>query len=261
VSPLAGVGIAVTRSGDSPGRLGELLRAMGAAVVHWPSIRFDPPSDPAPLSRAVERASEYDWLVCTSPRAARRWLEAWARRTGSAAVPIPAAVAGPGTAAVLRGAGWPVERIADEYSAQGLVETFEIAGDSGGARCVFPCSDLAGDELPDGLRRLGAVVERVVAYRTVPTPPDPAVVREAAESGSVRLVTFTSPSTVRGFLAGADGAHVELVRRKLSAVAIGDTTAAALVAAGWPAAVAEQATLEALAAAAVRAAAVRAADI
>jgi len=253
VSPPAGVRIAVTRPGDSPGRLGELLRARGAAVVHWPCIRFDPPSDPAPLAGAVERASEYDWLVCTSPRAARRWLEAWARRTGSAAVPIPAAVAGPGTAAVLRKAGWSVERIAVQYSARGLVESFEIAGDAVGARCVFPCSDLADDELPEGLRRLGAVVERVEAYRTVPTPPDPAEVREAAESGSVRVVTFTSPSTVGGFLAGADEAHADLVRRKLSAVAIGDTTAAALAAAGWPAAIAEQATLEALAAAAVRA--------
>lgn len=250
----AGVGIAVTRPGDSPGRLGELLRSRGAAVVHWPCIRFDPPSDPARLACAVERASEYDWLVCTSPRAARRWLEAWARRADGAAVPIPAAVAGPGTAEVLRAAGWPVGRIADEYSARGLVETFEATGDAGGARCVFPCSDLAGDELPDGLRRLGAAVERVVAYRTIPTPPDPAKVRETAESGSVRVVTFTSPSAVGGFLAGADETHAELVRRKLSAVAIGETTAAALAAAGWRAVVAEQASLEALAVAALRAA-------
>lgn len=254
MSPLTGVGVAVTRPGASPGRLGELLRARGAAVVHWPCIRFDPPADPGPLTAAVARLPDFDWLLVTSPRAARRWLEAWSLGRGASGSPVRAAVAGPATASVLREAGWPVARVAGSYSARGLLDAFEAAGDAGGARCLFPCSDIAGDELPEGMRRLGAEVRRVVAYRTVTTPPDTAVVRQAAESGTVRVVTFTSPSTVVSFLARADAAHLDLVRRRLATAAIGATTAAALEHAGWAALVAEEASLEALVAAAARAA-------
>ena len=252
---LTGVGVAVTRAGAGPGRLGELLRDRGAMVVHWPCIRFDPPADPTPLAAAVERAASFDWLVVTSPRAARRWLDAWAAERGSVAQPpVPAAAAGSATAAVLREAGWPVQRLGDEYSARGLIEAFEAAGDAGGARILFPCSNLASDEAPEGLRRLGAEVERIVAYRTVPTPPDPDEVHRAIEAGTVRVATFTSPSTVEGFLDGTDDVTMKLVRHRLAAAAIGATTAGALEAAGWPAVVAHVASLEGLVDAAARAA-------
>lgn len=252
---LDGVGVAVTRAGSTPGRLGDLLRDRGAEIVHWPCIRFDPPADRAPLDAAVERAAEFDWLVVTSPRAARHWLDAWAAKRGPGERPaVPAAAAGPATAAALRAGGWPVERMGREYSAGGLFETFDAAGDVSRARMLFPCSDLASDELPEGLRGLGAEVVRVVAYRTVLTPPDRAELRRAAESGTVRVVTFTSPSTVAGFLDGADGATMTLVRDRLAAAAIGPTTARALEAIDWPAFVAEVASLEGLADATERAA-------
>lgn len=252
---LAGVGVAVTRAGTSAGRLGDLLRDRGADVVHWPCIRFDAPVDPAPLAGAVARAESFDWLIVTSPRAARCWLRAWAAGRDSAPrPPVSTAAAGPATAAVLREGGWPVERTGEEYSAAGLIEAFEAAGDASGARMLFPCSDLASGELPEGLGRLGATVERIVAYRTVLTPPDPADLRRALVAGTVRVATFTSPSTVRGFLEGADTATVDLVRRRLAAAAIGTTTAGALEAADWPAVVAEEASLEGLVEAAARAA-------
>lgn len=251
---LDGVGVAVTRAGSTPGRLGELLRERGAEIVHWPCIRFDPPADRAPLDAAVERAAEFDWLVVTSPRAARRWLDAWAAgRAPGARPPVPAAAAGPVTAAALREGGWPVERMGREYSAAGLLEAFDAAGDASGARLLFPASDLASAELPEGLRRLGAEVVRVVAYRTVRTPPDQAELRRAAESGTVRVVTFTSPSTVEGFLDGVDGATMKLVRERLAAAAIGPTTARALEASDWPAIVADVASLEGLVDATARA--------
>lgn len=257
---LEGVGVAVTRAGAAPGRLGDLLRDRGANVIHWPCIRFDPPVDQASMTVAVERAAQFDWLVVTSPRAARHWLDAWTTGCGPAArgptvrPPIPAAVAGPATAATLRAGGWPVERMGEEYSAGGLLAAFESAEDACGARILFPCSDLASNELPDGLRRLGAEVVRVTAYRTVLTPPDSAELRRAVETGTVRVVTFTSPSTVEGFLEGADGTTMNLVRGGLAAAAIGSTTAGALEAAEWPAVVARAASLDGLVDAAARAA-------
>lgn len=241
-------GIAVTRPGASPGRLGELLREAGARVVHWPCIRFEPPHDPEPLAAAA-RDTDADWIAITSPRAARSWLAAG----GGEVRRVPAAVVGPATASVLREAGWPVGRVADEHSASGLLAAFADAGDAAGARIVFPCSDRAGDELPDGLRRLGADVVRVTAYRTVTSAPRAEEVLEAARSGRVAVVTFASPSAVEGFLSRADAGRRREITGRLAAAAIGPTTGAALAAIGWNAAVADDASLEALAAVALRA--------
>lgn len=245
-------GVAVTRPGATAGRLGELFQEAGAVVTHWPCIRFDRPADPDRLAAAVSELEAYDWVAVTSPRAARRWLEAAAAGDADPARQPPAAAAGPATAAELREAGWPVRRVADAYSAGGLVAAFASAGDCEGARILFPCSDRAGDELPEGLRRLGAEVVRVAAYRTVATPPDPSEILEAAREGRVDVVTFTSPSTVEGFLAAATDAQRREISRRLAAAAIGPTTAAALQAVGWPAAMAEEATLESLVAAVQR---------
>lgn len=246
-------GVAVTRPGATAGRLGGLLRKAGAVVTHWPCIRFERPADPDPLAVAVSELEAYDWVTVTSPRAARRWLEAVAAAGGAdPARRPPAAAAGPATAAELGEAGWPVLRVANTYSAGGLVAAFASAGDSRGARILFPCSDRAGDELPEGLRRLGAEVVRVTAYRTVATPPDPSEILAAVRGGRVDVVTFTSSSTVEGFLAAATDAQHREIRQRLAAAAIGPTTAAALRAAGWPAVVAEEATLEALVGAVLR---------
>ncbi|MHB8632296.1 MAG: uroporphyrinogen-III synthase, partial [Candidatus Limnocylindria bacterium] len=70
-------------------------------------------------------------------------------------------------------------------------------------------SDRAGDDLPAILRRRGAVVREVVAYRTVPQRP------AAVPAGDV--VVFASASAVDGF--AASGAPVA------STVAIGPSTA------------------------------------
>ena len=261
MSALAGVGVAVTRPGDGPGRLGELLALAGATVIHWPCIRFEEPMDDAPIRRAVKRRESYDWLVLTSPRAARAWL-ALLERTRGTGQRIPeresgprTAVVGPATARVLREAGRRVDRVADVRSATGLVAAFRAEGDAAGARVLCPCSDMASDELAEGLRELGARVDRVVAYRTVASPPDAVEVARAATAGTVRVVTFTSPSTVEGFFAALDAAAAAWLTGRLAAAAIGSTTRDALAAAGWAAETAPEPSLEGLVEAAARAAA------
>ena len=249
------IGVAVTRPGDGPGRLGELLQERGATVVHWPCIRFAPPEDPEPMRDAVRRLSSYDWLVVTSPRAARRWLAAVGEPGATPADRPLVAAAGPATADALGEGGWRVDRVAEEYSASGLVTAFEAAGDATDARFLFPCSDRADDELADGLSRLGGQVDRVVAYRTLLTSPDPEAVLSAASDGRVRVVTFTSPSTVEGFFAELRGTARAAVTGRLVSAAIGPTTAAALDRRRWAPVIAEEATLEALASAATEAAA------
>jgi uroporphyrinogen-III synthase len=204
VSALRGRIVATTRGGEPGDRLVASLESQGAHVLLWPTLRFAEPRDVAPLDAAARALREYDWVVFTSARAVRelsgraRPVEASPQygRRKSDVIPGPrVAAVGAATAAALRAAGWRVDvvgedgaaRLADAIAARHVLEK---------ARVLFPAGSLASDRLEEGMRRWGALVERIEAYRTVPAPLDGAKVREDLRRG-VDVVTFASPSAVR----------------------------------------------------------------
>jgi uroporphyrinogen-III synthase len=110
-------------------------------------------------------------------------------------------------------------------------------------------ADIAPEGLEEALARKGWAAVRVDAYRTVFATSFPREVRDAIRRGDVDAVTFTSASTVRGFV-NALGAAKGTPR----VVCIGPVTAAAAREAGLqPAAVAKPHTVEGLVAALERA--------
>lgn len=241
-------GIVVTRGEGVHGPLSRLLAAHGARVLNWGTIEFAPPEDETPLLEALARLEEcYDWICFSSPRA----VDAVLNR-----VKVPArvqvAAVGPSTARALEEGGWPVHRVPEEASGSGLVDSFREAGNTVGTRILFPASAIARDVVPQGLSDLGARVDQVIAYRTVNPPLDVPLCRASVEAGEVAVVTFTSPSAMKGLRAGLGRALFMGLARSLPAVAIGSTTAAALAEAGWQdVRIAEEPTLEGLAEAAI----------
>src|SRR5262249_53690881 len=113
---------------------------------------------------------------------------------------------------------------------------------------LLPTSDRGRTVLPDGLRARGAVVDVVVAYRTI--APE-GLERALAEClrGGVDAAVFASPSAVQG---GAEALPEGVAPP--SAVGIGPTTEAAAHAAGFAVlAVAAPSTTEGLVDAVARA--------
>ena len=89
----------------------------------------------------------------------------------------------------------------------------------------------------------GAVVDRVIAYRTVPAHEDSVALSAVLEADAI---TFTSGSTVRHFVERLDPASLGIMQTKLI-VCIGPSTAQAARAAGLtPTAVATAATEDGL---------------
>lgn len=245
------VGIAVTRGEGPAGPLTTILKEMGAQVLHWGSIAFAPPEDPAPLMRALGRLAEFDWILFTSPRA----VEAVTERVRALPGELRTAVVGPSTGAALREAGWPVHLLPEEGSGEGMVEAFRASGACQGARMLFPASAVARETVPEGLAALGARVERVTAYRMVILPLDGPACEAAFEAGEVQAVTFASPSAMKGLKEGLGEPLFRRMAAELPAAVMGGTTAAALEEEGWGRIeVAEEPTLAELAAAAIRAA-------
>ncbi|MDQ4099969.1 MAG: hydroxymethylbilane synthase, partial [Chloroflexota bacterium] len=180
--PLAGLTVLVTRQRERAAGLVDALEAAGALPVVMPAIAIKPVADETPLVEAARRlsAGEYDWMVVTSANAVQPLSRALSI-AGEAAVKCRVAAIGAATVAALKDAGFAVDMVPAEASAAGLVAALRSTGIEG-ARILCPQGNLARPTLVDGLRRVRATVETVVAYRTEPSgEAQPAVQRLAHE--------------------------------------------------------------------------------
>jgi len=209
-SPLLGLRVAVTRAREQAGDLSVKLRARGAEVVEFATIEIQPPEDPAPFEHALAAVESFDWIVFTSANGVR----AFAARGGHKAAGLRASVCaiGPATRQAAEEIGLQVSLKPEQYVAESLVEAF-TGIDLKGKRILLPRARVARDVVPEELRRLGAHVEVVEAYRTA--LPEGAAARAAElfqQGARPDWITFTSSSTVKNFVSAAGLVALEGVR-------------------------------------------------
>jgi uroporphyrinogen III methyltransferase / synthase len=196
--PLFGRTVAVTRTAAQAGELSSRLRALGADVVEAPAIVITDPADGGAAVRdAVARVASYEWVVFTSANAVSRFVPLLrdSRSLGAASV----AAIGPGTADALRAHHIEPDLVPERFVAEALLDAFPPPPTTG-ARVLLPRAAVAREVLPEGLRAAGWSVDVVEAYRTQQaTVPDHVRARVAGADA----ITFTSSSTVTGWLAAA----------------------------------------------------------
>ena len=241
---LAGRTILVTRPAEQAQPLVRALERRGARVLVAPTIRLVPARSAA-LTAALKElaAGRFDWITLTS----RATVDVLRERLASPRdVRAKVAVIGDGTAAAFR--RW-ARRDPDLQPATFTTTALASAFPRGSGRVLCARADIAPEGLEDGLVRKGWEPVRADAYRTIFATSLPRDARDALRRGEVDAVTFTSASTVRGFV-NALGAS----RGRPNVVCIGPVTAAAARDAGLrPAAVAKPHTVDGLIAALERA--------
>lgn len=198
--PLDGRTIVVTRAAAQAGSFTALLERAGARVVQAPTIVVEPPESWAPLDAALGGISRFTWIIFTSVNGVSmvdRRLAALGRPWSALGGARVAAI-GPATAAALQARGLRAEVVPGEYRAEALVERLrDVVGAAD--RILVPRAAEARDILVSELRRLGADVTEVAAYRTRPPAGSALSVRVALAGHEVDAVTFTSSSTARNF--------------------------------------------------------------
>jgi len=233
VKPLFGKRILVTRPRDQAPELVERLEAEGAETVVAPMIRIAPPDDYGPLDDACARAATFDWIVFTSANAVDAFIDRLLAGPQDlrALKGVKVCAVGPRTAERLARAGLKVDLVPAEYRAEAVLRAMsEVAGDVRGLKVLLPHADIGREIIAEELRKQGALVHVVVAYRTVAEDPEregqPDVYRMLLEH-SIDVVTFTSASAVRSFVRvlGAEPA-ADLLRATVVA-SIGPLTAEA----------------------------------
>lgn len=224
-APLHGRRIVVTRARDQAAELVRTLEALGAVVQAEPVIRIEPLNDVEPLRLALSRLAEYRWLVFTSQNAVQvvcDKLPAWGHTPRHFEQTRVAAI-GPATARALAERGVRVALLPEGYIAESLVDALAAQGNLRGAKILVPRAETARDALPEGLRALGAQVDVIPVYRTLPALADGTALARDILAGRVDAVTFTSSSTVHHFAqaVGPDAAR----SGRFAAAVIGPVTA------------------------------------
>ncbi len=222
--PLLGRRVAVTRTRSQASDLIRLLEEKGAWCIECPTIETIPLDDPA-IDGALDRLSEYHWIVFTSANGVRYFMERLlaSGRDIRALGPARLAVVGRATAELLKDYHLKADLIPEEFRAEGLVEAFRQESMEG-RRVLIPRAKKAREVLPEALRSMGAEVEILPVYKTVPAEL-PALSREALEEGKVDAITFTSSSTVKNFMRHFPEALRDRIIQEAAVCAIGPVTA------------------------------------
>ncbi len=216
--------IVVTRPRAQARGLGESLRKAGARVLFAPLIKILPPRSYAGLDAALRRWPDFDCAVFSSRNAVDSFFSRVRRLRLRPQAPRRVFAVGPATAASLRERGWKPQGLPQRYDAAALGRAM---GEVRGWRILIPRSELARDELPRLLRRRGARVVCADAYRPAADPAGARRLRAAAKTG-LHAVTFTSPSTVDGFVGALGLRAARRLARRAVPVSIGPVTSAAL---------------------------------
>ncbi len=201
--PLFGKRIVVTRTRKQAGALTSRLRELGADVLEIPTIRIEPPEDRKAFVQMIADCHGYDWIVFTSPNGVEAFFEAFykinkdAREIGGVRI----AAIGPATAAKVREYRLSVDLQPEEFVAEAVVKAFEKEGSVDNLRILIARAQEARDVLPEALTKLGAIVDVVAVYRTVPETEDRSGAIARFREEGADLVTFTSSSTAENFMA------------------------------------------------------------
>jgi uroporphyrinogen III methyltransferase/synthase len=184
----------VTRPPEQAVELVRQLELRGATVTVAPAIEIVPVRTAALTSALGDLADgRFDWVTITSPRTVDVFREHLTPRDVRARV----AAIGDGTAEAFR--QWTrrgPDLVPKTFTTSALARAFP----RGDGRVLCARADVAPEGLEDALASKGWHPVRVNAYRTRFPRSLPKDARDALRRGEVDAVTFTSASTVRGFV-------------------------------------------------------------
>lgn len=204
--PLFGQRIIVTRARHQASVLSQAIQDLGGEPLEFPVIEIAEPTDPSRLAEAVQAIKSFSWLIFTSANGVQAFF-AELKHQGKdirELVGIELAAIGPATKKALEEMGLFTAYIPEEYRAERIAEGLKDKVRYG-QKILLARAEDARMVLVEELKRFGAEVWDIPAYKTVLGTADQAELLELLTNKAVDAVTFTSSSTVRNFLQLLEG--------------------------------------------------------
>jgi uroporphyrinogen III methyltransferase/synthase len=224
--PLMGKCIVVTRAREQASDLVKRLSDLGAECLECPTIKVSPPEDVKPLDSAIENLSSYDWLIFTSVNGVNFFFERLFQKNKDvrALKDIHTAVIGPATEKKLFDFGLKSDIVPESYRAESVVKAF-AGKDVTGKKILLPRAKEARPVLPLELKKMGAAVDEVTAYRTHAVKDNADVLSARLKERSIDMITFTSSSTAKNFHALFPNEDLKDLMQGVTIASIGPVTA------------------------------------
>jgi uroporphyrinogen III methyltransferase/synthase len=232
--PLFGRRIVVTRRRDQAGQLSRALTELGAEVLEIPTIKIVPAGRKQDIVDALLELNSYDWLVFTSPTGVTSFFDLFFKRfqdlrdIGGVRI----AAIGPATAAKLKDLHLQVDLMPDEALGSQVAKAFQKFECIENLKICLVRAEVANPDLPKALEELGAIVDDVAVYKTVPETEDPTGASARLTATGADWITFTSASTVEHFHARFDLPKLLQTFPGLKLASIGPETSNAIRALG-----------------------------
>ncbi len=228
--PLFGQRIVITRRREQAGNFAARLAELGADVLEVPTIKLTHPTERDAIIDCLLELNSYDWIVFTSANGVTAFFDLFFKRfqdlrdLGGARI----AAVGPATAAKLRELHLQVDLQPEEFIGSKIAAAFKKYQDIDNVKIALLRAEVANRELPDALQELGAIVDDIAIYKTVPETEDRtgATARLLAEGAD--WVTFTSSSTVEHFHTRFDLPRLAKQFPQLKLASIGPETTKAI---------------------------------
>lgn len=254
--PLFGKRIVVTRTREQASQLSQKLTENGAEVLEIPTIRIEPSDRKQDIVDALLELNSYDWLVFTSPNGVTAFFDLFFKRfqdlrdIGG----VKIAAIGPATAAKIKELHLQVDLMPEEALGTKIAEALNKYESVENLKLCLLRAQVANQELPEALQELGAIVDDIAIYKTVPETEDRTGTAAKLLAGGADWITFTSASTVEHFHARFDLPKLMKQFPKIRLASIGPETSKAIRALDLtPAIEAKEHTIEGLTAALLKA--------
>ena len=195
VHPLQDKTVMIPRGKAHAKSFSELVAKFGGIPVEIPLIAFRPAAATVNLDDLIYHLHTYDWIIFTSNVTVETFFSFIKKP-----VKLPKiAVIGDKTRQVLEDRGITVEFTPGHYVAEEFVEEFHSHLRKG-TRILIPKGNLARDYIASSLKKHGASVDEAVIYETYMPDDSRDKLIQMLSSGSLDILTFTSPSTIDHFM-------------------------------------------------------------
>jgi len=222
--PLFGLRIVVTRDARGSAELASKISCRAALPIVFTTIRIKPLTESNQFVKAIGELAGCDWIIFSSANGIRFCFEGLSKlgRDARAFGKAKIACMGSASAGLLEQFGIKADFVPTIFTSVQLARQLAAKVNLRDKKILLFSSAITSGELTDELKSLGATVNEVSIYTTVPAENEADRLIEKIALGRIDWITFTSPSTVRCFF---DRINPELVNSSRAKVAsIGPVT-------------------------------------
>jgi uroporphyrinogen III methyltransferase/synthase len=198
---LAGKRVIVTRSREQAGELSKRIEELGGEVLEFPAVKMEKTASFEEQDNVLRDMKRFQWLVFTSVNGVNAFFERWRelRLDIRSLCGVRLAAVGGATAGALEAMGLMADYVPEKYTAEELAKGLAERVPKGG-RVLLARAEAAGGEMTDILQKAGIEYTDLAVYRTLRENTGGGEILKAIEEGGADFLTFTSSSTVTGFL-------------------------------------------------------------